>query len=71
MSNFGNFNGMNNQNQRMGSNFVEEEIQNHKNKLNDFIIKLNNTHHLEEEISLNNSIKIESECLFSLLNLKK
>ena len=70
MSHFGNFNGMNNQNQRMGSNFVQEEIQNHKNKLNDFIIKLNNTHHLEEEISLNNSIKIESECLFSLLNIK-
>ena len=36
----GNFNGMNNQNQGMGSNVVEQEIQNHKNQLNNFIIKI-------------------------------
>ena len=67
----GNFNGMNNQNQGMGSNIVEQEIQNHKNQLNNFIIKLNNTHNIDEEILINNKIKIETECLLSLLNIKR
>ena len=74
----GNVNGMNNQifmnmngNQGMGTNITEQEIQNHKNKLNNLIFRLNNTHNLDEETIINNEIKNESECLSSLLNIKR
>ena len=74
----GNVNGMNNQifmnmngNQGMGKNITEQEIQNHKNKLNNLIFRLNNTHNLDEETIINNEIKNESECLSSLLNIKR
>ena len=74
----GNANEMNNQifmnmngNQGMGTNITEQEIQNHKNKLNNLIFRLNNTHNLDEETIINNEIKIESECLSSLLNIKR
>ena len=74
----GNANEMNNQifmnmkgNQGMGTNITEQEIQNHKNKLNNLIFRLNNTHNLDEETIINNEIKNESECLSSLLNIKR
>ena len=55
----------------MASTITEEEIQNHKNKLNNLITKLINTHNIEEEISINNEIKNETECLSSLLKIKR
>ena len=74
----GNANEMNNQifmnmngNQGMWTNITEQEIQNHKNKLNNLIFRLNNTHNLDEETIINNEIKNESECLSSLLNIKR
>ena len=60
-----------NGNQRMGTNITEQEIQKHKNKLNNLIIRLNNTHNIDEEASINYEIKNESECLSSLLNIKR
>ena len=59
------------QNNMMSGPMTEQEIQKHKNKLNQLISKLINTHNIEEEISINNEIKKESECLSSLLNIKK
>ena len=50
---------------------IEQEIQNHKNKLNILISKLINTHDIDEETSINNTIKNETEFLSSLLNIKK
>ena len=58
------------QNSMMGSPITEQEIQNHKNKLTDLISKLINTHNIEEEISINNEIKKETEFLSSLLSIK-
>ena len=59
------------QNNMMSGPMTEQEIQKHKNKLNQLISKLINTHNIEEEISINNEIKKENECLSSLLNIKK
>ena len=56
---------------KMGSLIIEQEIQNHKNKLNKLIIKLINTHNVVEESSINNEIKKETEFLASLLNIKR
>ena len=39
--------------EEMGSQIIEEEIQNHKNKLNILISKLINTHDIDEETSIN------------------
>ena len=60
-----------NQNLNMGSNITEQEIQIHKNKLNKLINNLINTHNIDEEFSINNEIRNETEFLLSLLNIKK
>ena len=49
-----------------GNNITEQEIQKYKNKL-----IINNTHNIDEETSINNEIKNESEFLSSLLNIKR
>ena len=54
-----------------GRQITEQEIQVHKNKLNYLTNRLINVHDVDEEILINNEIKVESECLFSLLNIKK
>ena len=67
-----NFINMNmNMNQAMGNGITEQEIQKHKNNINNLIFELNNTHNIDEEILINNEIKKENECLSSLLNIKK
>ena len=55
----------------MGSPIIEEEIQNHKNKLNNLITKLINTHNIDNETSINNEIKNETEFLSSLFKIKR
>ena len=57
--------------EEMGSQIIEEEIQNHKNKLNNLITKLINTHNIDNEASINNEIKNETEFLSSLFKIKK
>ena len=52
-------------------NFIQEEINIHKNKLMTLINNLINTQLINEEIFINNEIKKESECLISLLNVKQ
>ena len=59
------------QNNMMGNNITEQEIQKHKDKLNNLIFRLNNTHNIDEENSINNEIKNESEFLSSLFNIKR
>ena len=54
----------------MGSSITEEEIQNHKNKIKNLITKLINTHNIDEETSINNDIKNETEFLSSLFKIK-
>ena len=54
----------------MGNNITEQEIQYHKNNIDNLITKLINTHNLEEEDSINNEIKKENEFLTTLLNIK-
>ena len=50
---------------------IQQEINNHKTKLKTLINNLINTQLLNEEVSINNEIKKESECLISLLNIKQ
>ena len=50
---------------------IQLEINKHKNKLMNLINNLINTQLINEEISINNEIKTESECLTSLLNIKQ
>ena len=50
---------------------VQQEINKHKSKLLNLINNLNNTQSIDDEISINNDIKTESECLKSLLNIKQ
>ena len=50
---------------------VQQEINIHKSKLLNLINNLNNTQSIDDEISINNDIKTESECLKSLLNIKQ
>ena len=50
---------------------IQQEINNHKTKLMNLINNLINTQLLNEEVSINNEIKKESECLISLLNIKQ
>ena len=57
--------------QSMCCPFTEQEIQNHKNRLNLLINQLNNTHNIEEETYINNEINNETGCLSSLLNIKR
>ena len=77
---FGNVNIMNNpnfinmnmnMNQAMGNSITEQEIQKHKNNINNLTFKLNNTRNIDEEILINNEMKKENKCLSSLLNIKK
>ena len=55
----------------MGSPIIEQEIQNHKDKLKDLISKLINTHNIDDETSINNEIKNQTEFLSSLFKIKK
>ena len=55
----------------MGSYTTEQEILKLKNKLNNLIMKLFNTHNIEEETSINTEIKNQTEFLSSLLNIKR
>jgi len=57
--------------QQFGSPITEQEIQNHKNRLNRLITKLINTHNIDEENSVNNEIRNETKFLSSLLNIKR
>ena len=57
MSDFGNINF----NMEMGSYTTEQEILKIKNKLNNLIMKLFNTHNIEEETSINTEIKNQTE----------
>ena len=59
------------QDQMLGSSITEEEIQNHKNKLKNLISKLIYTHNIDEEVSINNEIKNETEFLSSLFKIKR
>ena len=47
------------------------KINSHKSRLFDLINNLINTQLIDNEISINNDIKTESECLKSLLNIKQ
>ena len=51
--------------------YIQQEINIHKTKLITLINNLINTQLINEEISINNEIKKESECLISLLNIKQ
>ena len=57
--------------QQFGNQITEQEIQNHKNRLNRLITRLINTHNLDEETSINNEIRNETKFLSSLLNIKR
>ena len=50
---------------------IQQEINTHKNKMMNLINNLMNTQLINEEISINNEIKKESEFLFSLLTIKQ
>ena len=52
-------------------NYTLEEIRKHKNKINELSNKLINIFDVNEEIMINKEIKYETECLLSLLNIKK
>ena len=51
--------------------FIQQEINIHKSKLLNLINNLINTQFIDDEISINNEIKTESECLKSILNIKQ
>ena len=57
--------------QILGSSITEEEIQNHKNKLKNLITKLNNTHNIDEEISINNEKRMKLNFYHLCSKLKK
>ena len=50
--------------------FTLIEINNHKNNISNLSTKLLNAYDINEEISINNEIKKETEILVSLLNIK-
>ena len=50
---------------------IQQEINMHKTKLFNLVNNLINTQLKDNEISINNDIKTESECLKSLLNIKQ
>ena len=50
---------------------IQQEINMRKSKLLNLVNNLINTQLIDEEISINNDIKTESECLKSLLNVKQ
>ena len=51
--------------------YIQQEINMHKSKLLNLINNLINTQLIDNEISINNEIKIECECLKSILNIKQ
>jgi len=51
--------------------YTLNEINKHKNNINFLSNQLLNTYIIDEEISLNNEIKKETEILITLLNIKK
>ena len=50
---------------------IQQEINMHKLRLFNLVNNLNNTQLIDDEISINNDIKTESECIKSLLNIKQ
>ena len=50
---------------------IQQEINMHKSKLLNLVNNLINTQLIDDEISINNDIKTENECLKSLLNIKQ
>ena len=50
--------------------FTLIEINNHKNNISNLSTKLLNAYDINEEISINNEIKKETEILVTLLNIK-
>ena len=54
-----------------GKQATEQEIERHKNKLNNLTSKLINIHDIDEETSIIKEIKDEADCLFSLFNIKR
>ena len=52
-------------------NYIQNEINQHKMNINNLSMRLINTLDINEEISINNDIKKETEILLSLLNIKK
>ena len=71
LNNLGNEEIFNMMPQQMGSPITEQEIQNHKIKLNNLVNKLINTHNIDEEAFINNEINNETGCLSSLLKIKR
>ena len=57
--------------EEMGSPIIEEEIQNHKNKLNNLITKLINTHNIDDETSINNEKRMKLNFYHLCSKLKK
>ena len=51
--------------------YIQQQINEHKNKLKIFINNLINTQNIYEEINFNNEIKKESEFIISLLTIKQ
>ena len=51
--------------------YIQQEINMHKSKLLNLINNLINTQIIDDEISINNEIKSESECLKSILKIKQ
>ena len=51
--------------------YIQQKIDAHKNKIQELITKLINTQLVNQEIMINNELKIEIEFLNSLLNVKK
>ena len=51
--------------------YIQQQINEHKNKLKILINNLINTQNIYEEINFNNEIKKESDFIFSLLNIKQ
>ena len=55
----------------MNTNYIQNEINQHKMNINNLSMRLINTFDINEEIPINNEIKKETEILISLLNIKK
>ena len=60
-----------NMNNMGGRQVIEQEIEKHKNKLNNLTNKSINIHGVDEETSIIKEIKDEADCLFSLFNIKR
>ena len=60
-----------NSNVQLGSYITEKEIFKIKDKLRMLVVRLFNIHDIEEETSINNEIKNETEFLSSLLTIKR